>query len=118
MFEKLNKSYIKTLHDNQNFLYHNFADIFCNLLNSHAPLRQSSRKDLRFINKPWLTSNIIKSIKTTSKNKMFKKCYKSCDSFLIKKYKQYSNKLTKIKNAAKISYFTEKLKTTKNSIRK
>ena len=51
MFEKL-KSYIKTLHDNQNFLYHNFADIFCNLLNCHAPLRQSSCKNLRFINKP------------------------------------------------------------------
>ena len=39
MFEKLNKSYIKTLHDNQNFLYHNFADIFGNLLNSHAPFK-------------------------------------------------------------------------------
>ena len=49
---------------------------------------------------------------------MFEKCYKSCDSFLIKKYKQYSNKLTKIKNAAKISYYTEKLETTKNDIRK
>ena len=116
MFEKLNKSYNKTLHDNQNFLYHNFAEIFCNLLNSHAPLRQSSRKDLRFINKPWLTSGIIKSIKI--KNKMFKKCYKSCDSLLIKKYKQYSNKLTKIKNASKISYYTKKLETTKNNIRK
>ena len=115
MFEKLNKSYIKTLHDNQNFLYQNFAEIFCNLLNSQAPLRQFYRKDLRFINKPWLTSGIIKSIKT--KNKMFKKCYKSCNSLLIKKYKQYSNKLTKIKNAAKISY-TEKLETTKNDIRK
>ena len=49
---------------------------------------------------------------------MFKKCYKSCDSLLIKKYKQYCNKLTKIKNAAKISYYTEKLETTKNDIRK
>ena len=49
---------------------------------------------------------------------MFKKCYKSCDSLLIKKYKQYSNKLTKIKNAAKISYYTEKFETTKNDIRK
>ena len=47
---------------------------------------------------------------------MFKKCYKSCDSLLIKKYKQYCNKLTKIKNAAKISYYTKKLKTTKNDI--
>ena len=39
MFEKLNKSHIETLHDNQNFLYHNFADIFGNLLNSHAPFK-------------------------------------------------------------------------------
>ena len=78
----------------KNFHYYNFADIFCNLLNSHASLRQSSRKDLRFIYKSWLTSGIIKSIKT--KNKMFTKCYKSCDSLLIRKYKQYSNKLTKI----------------------
>ena len=77
-------------------------------------LRQSSCKDLRFINKPWLTSGIIKSLKT--KNKMFKKCYKSCDFLLIRKYKHYSNKLTKIKNAAKISYQTKKLKTTKNDI--
>ena len=47
---------------------------------------------------------------------MLKNCYKSCDSFLIRKYKQYSNRLTKIKNAAKICYYTEKLLTTKNDI--
>jgi len=116
MFEKLNENYNKLKHDKQKFLYSDFADIFCNVLNSHAPLKQTSRKDLKFKNKPWLTSGIIKSIKT--KNKLFKDCYKSNDPYLVCKYKQYTNKLTKIKNAAKTAYYKEKLMQTKNDISK
>ena len=65
--------------------------------------------------KPWITRGILTSIKT--KNRLFKKYYKSNSFDLQKKqqYKKYLNKLTHIKNIAKRSYYKNLIKKNKRN---
>ena len=53
--------------------------------------------------KPWLTKGLLNSI--TTKNKLFQQCYKQQNIDLISKYKSYRNKLTKLKDMAKMTYY-------------
>ena len=64
-----------------------------------------SRKEKCLSDKPWITRGILKSIKT--KNKLFKKYFKSKQGISNDKevlYKKYLNKLTHVKNLAKRNY--------------
>ena len=74
-----------------------------------------SRKGKRLNKKPWITQGILTSIKT--KNRLFKKYYKSNSSDSSKKqqYKKYSNKLTHTKNIAKRSYYENLIKKNKRN---
>ena len=65
---------------------------FSQIVNKHAPLKESSRKETKLKAKPWITKGILKVIQT--KNKLLRKCYKKNDADLIIVHKQYTNKLT------------------------
>ena len=49
--------------------------LFKDVLDRHAPLRTTSKKEERLSNKPWITPGILKSNKT--KNKLFQNYFKS-----------------------------------------
>ena len=78
-------------------------------------MQPMSRKEKRLNEKPWITRGILTSIKT--KNRLFKKYYKSNSSDFSKKqqYKKYLNKLTHIKNIAKRSYYENLIKKNKRN---
>ena len=86
------------------------TEIFIKTLNSHAPLRPRSWRERKFNEKPWLTKEILKSIRT--KNKLFKSCYKCSEANKIEFYKKYRNELTHVKSLAKNQYYNKLL--TKN----
>ena len=93
-----------------------FVDIFKSVVDKHAPFKLLSHRQSKFMLKPWITKGIKISI--PKKQKMYKSHYlegKEVAKFL---YKSYANKLTKIKNAAKKSYFGSELHNCKNNIRK
>ena len=73
--------------------------IFMKTLNSHAPLMSTSRRERKLNEKPWITKEILKSIKT--KNKLFKSCYKCSEVSKIEFYKKHRNKFTQVKFLAK-----------------
>jgi len=58
-------------------------------LDKYAPLRRMSRREKRLSEKPWITPGILKSIKT--KNKLFRKLFKSNDFNNKIFYKKYLN---------------------------
>ena len=79
-----------------------FADFlksFIRIVNSPAPLRHATRKEKRLKAKPWLTNELLKSIRT--KNKMFKQVCKKRDcgddrsSEKTVRYKKYRNLLNR-----------------------
>jgi len=65
--------------------------------------------------KPWITLGILKSIKT--KNKFYRRLFRNKNSNEIEKtfYKNYLNKLTYIKHAAKRNYKESLIKNSSNN---
>ena len=55
--------------EDENSLMRNFINIFNDTLNNHAPLRKQTRKERKLKSKPWLTKEILISLK--HKNKFF-----------------------------------------------
>jgi len=95
LFEKLNHDYSQALHHNISYTYEMLITAFQTVLDKLVPIKKSTRRDLKFKSKPWISRAIIKSIQT--KNKMFKNCYKCKNNLMIQRFKSYSNVLTKPK---------------------
>ena len=92
----------------------NITLAFKSVLKIHAPLRPQTRKEKTLNRKPRITTWLLKSIKT--KNKLFRKLFKSNNPKEKTFYKKYLNKLTHVKYAAKRNYYKKLIKTnSKNS---
>ena len=79
-----------------------FKNVFTDIINMHAPLREATKKQRNLQKKPWMTKAILKSIIT--KNKLFKRYITSSNKDDHSKYKKYRNKLNHIICAAKSNY--------------
>ena len=77
-------------------------------------MRPQTRKEKTPSKKPWITTGLLKSKET--KNKLFRKLFKSNNPKEKTFYKKYLNKLTNVKDAAKRNYYENLFKTnSKNS---
>ena len=92
----------------------NITLAFKSVLDIHAHLRPQTRKEKTLNKKPWITTGLLKSIKT--KNKFFRKLFKSNNPEEKTFYKKYLNKLTHVKETSKRNYYENLIKTnSKNS---
>ena len=82
-----------------NFIFDDFIKRVRIIIDFYAPLRQISRRQKRLRAKPWLTKGLLVSIKY--KQKLYRSHFLSNDVDKKTYYKQYSNKLNKIKTKAK-----------------
>ena len=94
----------------------NFINDIKNMVTRHTPLKKLSRKEAKTRSRPWLTKGLLKSIKT--KNLLFCQRYKQQKTHLISKYKNYFNKLTRLKQVAKKNYYQNELNKHKNNLSK
>ena len=78
--------------------FNNFISKFENVLNIHAPMRRQTKKEKIIMQKQWLTKGIIISSKI--KNKLFQLSL-NIKPEDIKRYKNYRNKLSHIKEQSK-----------------
>ena len=78
------------------------TEMFIKTLNSHAPLRPMSRREKKLTEKPWMTKVFLKLI--TTKNKLFKSCYKCSEVNKIEFYEKHRNKLMHVTFVAKSKY--------------
>ena len=92
------------------------SEAFMYTLNEHAPSRRMSRREKKLNEKLWITTEILKSIKT--KTRFFKSCFKCLDLNKIKFYKKYRNKLTYFKFLSKRQYCDQVFRQNKNNPRK
>ena len=81
-------------------------------IDKHAPLKLFSRRQRRLLKKPWITKGILISIR--KKNSMIKSHFINGSESQKFIFRQYSNKLTKIKTASKRNYFKVELEKNKN----
>ena len=85
------------------------------ITNKHAPLKKTSNSKQRLLQKPWISKCLLISIK--KRQKMFKSHFLSKDPDKVKQYKQYNNKLNKIKELAKRNYFSARFNLFKENIK-
>lgn len=95
--------------------YKYFQDIFFNLYNSCIPEKQCSKKQVKTNMKSWITKGLIKS--SRKKNKLYKKYLSSGTEELKTKYKNYRNRLNKLKIILKKSYYEQKFTILKGNIK-
>ena len=91
--------------DNYNFIFSKFLQIVRSAIDFYAPLRQASPRQKRIQSKPWLTKGLLVSIKR--KQKLYRSHFMSHDLEKQQFYKQYSNKLNKIKYKAKKFFYVD-----------
>ena len=98
-----------------NTIYNDFHNQLINIINKHAPTKTFSVRESKWLQKPWLTKGIQKSIKI--KNKLYYQFTRTKDQFWFNRFKVYRNS---IRNLARISkkkfynnYFSSHLRNSK-----
>ena len=95
-----------------------FLKSFVEIFNSHAPLRHATRKEKQLKAKPWLTKELLKSIR--SKNRMFKQVCKTRkrgddrNSEETVQYKKYHNLLNRAISESKQLYYNDQIAAARN----
>ena len=87
------------------------SDMFCSfystifdIVDKHIPLKQLSKKELKFQSKPWITP-AIKVSNVQVKNKLYKKYLKTKSCYFHSKFKLYRNKLNHLLKLSKLQYY-------------
>ena len=95
--------------------YNNFMTEFSNLYNKNLP-KINKKINKRQEAKPWITSGIIKSIKT--RNKLYKKFRDNPNDVNKNKYVSFRNKLTHLIRISSKKYYQNKFNSYKNNIKR
>jgi len=69
------------------------------IINKHIPVKQLSKRERKFLSKPWITSALRKSIYV--KNNLYKKFIKTRSTCIQSKFKLYRNKLNHLLKISK-----------------
>ena len=93
----------------------NIVNALTKITDKHAPIKKTSKSQQRLLAKPWISNCLLVSIK--KRQKLFKSHFLSNDPDKIKQYKIYNNKLNKIKELAKKSYFADQFNIYKYNIK-
>ena len=94
--------------------YNKFISLFSELYDKHLPITKK-RINKRSESKPWITTGIIKSIKT--RNKLYKTFLKCPNEDTKTKYIKYRNKLTHVIRSSTKKHYAEKFESCKNNIK-
>ena len=86
------------------------------IVDKHIPIKQLSRRELKFKSKPWITSAIKRSIKV--KNNFYKKFLKTKSSYYHSKFKYYRNKINHLLKLSKRKYYNQYFLENSNDIKR
>lgn len=85
-------------------IYNIFHDQLVEVIDSHAPYKILSKKEMKWSQKPWLSQGIQKSIKV--KNSLYRKYVKTKDIFWHARYKYYRNSIKVLIQKSKKFFYT------------
>ena len=88
-----------------NYLFDSLYTKLSEIIDTHAPVKQISRGELKLRSKPWITPAIRRSI--LIKNKFYKKFLKTRSSYYHSKFKYYRNKLNHLIKISRKKYYNE-----------
>ena len=121
-FKKTNWNKLLVLENNNpDYSFERFFEKLSELIESHVPLKQLSKKQLKSASKPWITKGIKKSI--VNRDNLLKKFHREkrveLRTALYHQYKFFRNKLVDLIRQSKsnhyINFFDELISTKKRS---
>ena len=112
----LNEEISEVTSQNFHSIFSNFVATVEKTIELNAPLKKLSRKQRKFEAKPWLSKELLILIK--QKQNLYKSHFLNGNDTQKSHYRQFSNKLTKIRERAKKSYFKKQLLQSKKDPRK
>lgn len=89
--------------DNVDEIFTSFYNNINTIIDKHVPLKQLSKREVKFRSKPWISKGIRTSIK--KKNKLYNKFLKTNSSFYKSQYKTYRNKISNLIRISKKNYY-------------
>ena len=99
-----------------NHNYNKFQDHFLRCLDKHAPLKKLSKRKEKMKRKPWINTEILRSIRT--RDKYYKKFIKTkCQEWEVK-YKTCRNKINHLIRSSKRNYYSNYFENFKNNSKK
>ena len=90
-------------------------DAVNNVANKHVPKKLASRKKQKLLDKPWITSGILKSIK--KKQKMYHTHFLSNNPRKVIEFKKYANLLAHLKEKTKKEFYRSQFEKCKNNLK-
>ena len=107
---EMNLIYIKNF-ENVNDLTDYFLSVYTKTVEKHAPSKKITSKEYKLKHKPWITPEILKSIRI--KNKLFKRYIRLKTQSSREIYKRFRNKLTHTLDISKKAYFSKQFSCSK-----
>jgi len=101
---------------NFNTTFNKFVAVIANTIDKHAPQKRLSRKQEKMRNKPWLTNDILDSIRKC--RSMFKSHFLSGTDTERAYFRKYSNKLIREIVSVKKHYSATTFENNKHNIKK
>ena len=99
---------------NFNDVFHHSLNTIKTVINTHAPLKQCTRRQKRLQRKSWISKGLYVSVR--KKQKWHKTHYlRGSNNNQKAFYKRYANLLTKLKTASRKLYFENQLKFVTNN---
>ena len=98
-----------------NVLFDSFYSKLSSIVDTHLPLKQLSKGEIKQTSKPWITRGIKQSIKI--KNVFFKKYIKTGSGYNYDKFKLYRNKLNHLIRISKKDYYYKYFNSNKTNIK-
>ena len=90
-----------------NYIANSITEIYQHLIDKYMPLVKLSRKERRYLYKPWITPAIKVSI--DKKKRLFKKTKRKNGAKFLEEYHRYRNLLSRTKKKAYDEYYREKI---------
>ena len=111
---------IQIFNGNLNDVNDQFGDFYFKLsgcVDRHAPIKELTPKELKFLNKPWITPTIIKMINV--RNKFFKRKKRQPNNVDVKRvYNLFRNRIIREINKSKKNYYSNYFAEHTNNIKK
>ena len=99
--------------NNLNMMFNNFIKIVKTAIDNYAPLKKLSWRQCKLKLKPWITRELLISIK--HKQKLYLSHFINGNTEKRNFYKKYANKIHKIRFSSKQRYYQDELYKSKNN---
>ena len=114
-FAHLDLSYLNDNALDVNAKFNRLLSSLDELVNTHAPLKKLTKRDIKFRNKPWINCKIQKMMRI--RDRLLRKLKKNNSQPLINLYKKFRNRVSVSLSESKASYFYDYFQKNSNNMK-